>query len=198
MEEPNYHAEREAILQDVLKVFCEKGDVHAVREAGRKIVDLQAAGEARHKQMLESIKELSRQVDHAKQEHAEQKVSLLNPAQKQRLLEEHGRVHDNIKKLRQETEGLREKVHTVEGKARELAMREQQIKQEESVEVPRARHTISLYANISSIRWDYNSENVKGWITGASGSGLKAFELDPSKHSQYFITNCLWDLMDNC
>jgi hypothetical protein len=41
----------------------------------------------------------------------------------------------------------------------------------------RSRHTISLYANISSLRWDYSSENVKGWVTSASGNGLRAFEL---------------------
>eukprot|EP00966_Prymnesium_polylepis_P285976 6606004-Prymnesium_polylepis.1 len=52
----NVHAEREAILQDVIKVFCEKGDVNAVRDAGRTIGELQVAGEVRHKQMLESIK----------------------------------------------------------------------------------------------------------------------------------------------
>lgn len=34
---------------------------------------------------------------------------------------------------------MREKVQHVESKARELAVREQQIKQEEAVEVPRAR-----------------------------------------------------------
>ena len=50
------HAETEAILQDVNKVFREKGDVEAVREAGRSTSDLQAAGEARHKQMRDSIK----------------------------------------------------------------------------------------------------------------------------------------------
>lgn len=107
-------------------------------------------------------------------------------------------MHDNIKRMRQETDGLREQVHCAESKARELVSREQQIKQQESVEVPRARHTISLYANISSLRWDYSSENVKGWVTSASGNGLRAFELDPSQHSDFFMTNCLWDLMEGC
>ncbi|KAL3926319.1 MAG: hypothetical protein SGPRY_003349 [Prymnesium sp.] len=121
----DYHAEREAILADVLKVFCEKGDVNAVRDAGKKIAELHLAGEARHEQMLESVKgardvshlhlrtpvarcdvhvtrpQLSRQVANSKQEHAEQKASILNPTQRQRLLEEHTQVHDNIKRLRQ-------------------------------------------------------------------------------------------------
>ena len=53
-------AERDAVLQDVCSLFRERGDVNSVRDAGRTIGDLQAAGEARHKQMLESIKGASR------------------------------------------------------------------------------------------------------------------------------------------
>jgi hypothetical protein len=72
---------------------------------------------------------------------------------------------------------LRQRICGAESKALELTAKEQQVRQQESVEVPRARHTISLYANISSIRWDYSSPNVKGWITSAKGAGMKAFEM---------------------
>ena len=66
------------------------------------------------------------------------------------------------------------------------------------VEVPRARHTISLYANISSIRWDFSSPAIKGWVTSSSGAGMKAFEMEANhKHTEFAITNYLWDLMDN-
>tara|TARA_B100000524_G_scaffold288042_1_gene163100 strand:- start:442 stop:642 length:201 start_codon:yes stop_codon:yes gene_type:complete len=64
------------------------------------------------------------------------------------------------------------------------------------VDVPRARHTISLFANISSIRWDYNSKLVKGFITSTDGAGMKAFEVDPEQYSRFDITNHLWTLMD--
>lgn len=139
--EDSRHAETEAILQDVVKVFAEKGDVTMVREVGRTILEIEAEGDARHKQMKESIKgappprrasgrapcgprrafirvssrtrrahtalaaphpaELAGQVERAKQDHSEQQVSLLNPAQKQLLLAERDRVQDNIKRLRQ-------------------------------------------------------------------------------------------------
>ena len=64
--------------------------------------------------------------------------------------------------------------------------------------MPRARHTISLYANISSIRWDYSSTSVKGWVTSAQGSGMKAFEMEPHRHTDFAVTNYLWELMDAC
>ena len=71
-----------------------------------------------------------------------------------------------------------------------------QLRHQESVDVPRARHTISLFANISSIRWDYNSKLVKGFITSTDGAGMKAFEVDPEQYSRFDITNHLWTLMD--
>ena len=65
--------------------------------------------------------------------------------------------------------------------------------------MPRARHTISPYANISSIRWDFSSPAIKGWITSSSGAGMKAFEMDANhRHTEFAVTNYLWELMDAC
>ena len=72
---------------------------------------------------------------------------------------------------------LREQITAAERQALEVGSREQIVRQQESVDVPRARHMISLYANISSIRWDYGSENLKGFITSADGNGIRSFEL---------------------
>ena len=48
--------ETNELLQEVVALFSEKGDVFAVKEAGRAIAELHTAGEERHKQMLQSIK----------------------------------------------------------------------------------------------------------------------------------------------
>lgn len=104
--------------------------------------------------------ELATRVNHANQDHAEQKSAILHPSQKEVLVAERDRVHDNIKRLRQvprisfrafvhgsdhtnlhmqESDTLREQLQCTENRARELISREQQIKQDESVEVPRVR-----------------------------------------------------------
>ena len=141
----------------------------------------------------------------------------------------------------QDGNALKEQITAAESRALELSAREQQVRQQEGIEVPRARcarrphpctslvsthracraarrHTISLYANISSIRWDYSSPQVKGFITSAGGAGIKAFELvrlarrppprfarppgrlssqDKAQHSACAIANYLWELMDS-
>ena len=148
--------------------------------------------------MLQSIKELTGQAQRAKQEHLDRQTTLLDPTQKQQLLAERSRVDENIRRLVLETDGLRQSIRGAEGKATELSSQEQQLKQQESQEVPRARHTISLYANISSIRWDYAAPAVKGWVTSAAGGGMKAFEMEAHRHTDFQVTNYLWDLMDAC
>ena len=65
----------------------------------------------------------------------------------------------------------------------------------------RSKHTISLYANISSIKWDYTSDNVKGWLTTASSASraatMRAFEMEHnSTNTDYAIANTLWELME--
>lgn len=199
--------ETEALLQDVIKIFSEPADVANIRESGRALAELSAAMDQKHKEMLESIKELTGRVGRSKAEHAERSSVMLDPTQKQQLLAEKTRVEDNIRRLMLETEGLKQRISTTEGKANELSAQEQQLRQQEAQEIKRARHTISLYANISSIRWDYSSGLIKGWVTSsgrggggrsAAAAGMKAFEMDPQRHNEYAVTNYLWDLMDSC
>jgi len=56
---------------------------------------------------------------------------------------------------------------------------------------------INLYQNITNIKWDYDEETlVKGTIILPTKDDIRPFELDPSKQSDFKITNYLWDLMD--
>ena len=138
------------------------------------------------------------QTQRAKQQHQERQEALLNPAPREELLKERTRVEEDITLLRKEKDNLKEQTIRAESCGSELGVREQKLWQDENVEVPRLRHAISLYANISSIRWDYSSSKVKGFITSGTGSGIKSFELEPSQQSEFAVINSLWDLMDGC
>ena len=141
--------------------------------------------------------ELSASLTRAKQEHNEREKTLLDPTHERQLLAERSRIEENIRRLTSETEGLKQRIAAADGKAIELSAQEQRLRQQETVEVKRARHTISLYANISSIRWDYSNSNVKGWVTsasggaGAGGAGMRAFEMEANRHTDFQVTNFL-------
>jgi len=61
--------------------------------------------------------------------------------------------------------------------------------------VPRVQHSVSLYATISGIRWDYSSEDKVCGVVNTANE-VRAFELDPKTTSKYDITQSLWDMID--
>lgn len=100
------------------------------------------------------------------------------------------RMEGENRALGAQLEGIRQaKSKLAESKAR--------LAEIEQTDVPRQRHAISLYANISNIRWDYQDESkVKGYMTStAAGGEVRGFELDPAQQSENFIVNYLWDKM---
>ena len=119
---------------------------------------------------------------------AQREGNAARPDSERQLLAERSRIEENIRRLTSETEGLKQRIAAADGKAIELSAQEQRLRQQETVEVKRARHTISLYANISSIRWDYSNSNVKGWVTsasggaGAGGAGMRVRDGSQSPH----------------
>lgn len=93
------YEETESLLQEVVHLFSDKVDVMAVREAGKMMLDLHATQEMRHQEILDDIKALTGQLQRAKQEHAENKSTLLDDTQKTQLLAERSRVDENIRRL---------------------------------------------------------------------------------------------------
>lgn len=66
-------------------------------------------------------------------------------------------------------------------------------------EVPSLKHKISLYANITGIKWNYDSNDddiLEGEITVPSTGCVKKFSIDPSKKSDFDCTNEIWDAMN--
>jgi len=191
------YSEAEGVVETVIKIFSERADPNTAREAGRDIADLKRRVTERHQEMIKSIRELSGQADRARRQLNERRQASDGSSAKEEMLTTKSRLDQSITRMRQENISLQQNIGAAETRVSELSAREQTVRQQEAVEVPRARHTISLYANISSIRWDFNSPLVKGFVTSAEGAGIKAFEMDPVQTSSFEMTNRLWDLIDS-
>lgn len=59
-------------------------------------------------------------------------------------------------------------------------------------QVPRVKHSLSLYATISSIRWDYDSEDVAGYIAPPGGAPVRPFYIDSRTQSAAAVADRLW------
>ena len=59
---------------------------------------------------------------------------------------------------------------------------------------------MSLFANISKIKWDFaafdQGGRVKGTLSVPGSDAVKAFDMDPRVTSDYDIANNLWAMLD--
>lgn len=78
------------------------------------------------------------------------------------------------------------------------------------VEMPRVQNSIGLYANITGIKWNYETEGeiTAGWLippeTGAgarAGEGdgravVQGFQFDAAGKDDFEVAHKLWDIID--
>lgn len=86
-----------------------------------------------------------------------------------------------------------------DAKASELA----QLDRKRGEDIPRLKHAISLYANITGIKWDYGGQAgvLAGTISLPNREEIQQFTIDPNVTPMFDATNQLWDLMSgrqNC
>ena len=65
-------------------------------------------------------------------------------------------------------------------------------------EIPRLKHAISLYANITGIKWQYGGKDgvLAGTISLPNREEVHQFAIDPEVTPMFNATNMLWDIMD--
>ncbi|XP_050393959.1 kinetochore protein spc24 [Patella vulgata] len=65
-----------------------------------------------------------------------------------------------------------------------------------SYSLPKAKYNVNLYCNISNIRWQLDStqDDIKGYV--CKKSDVQPFSLNTKQHSKFYVSNYLWDLME--
>jgi hypothetical protein len=90
---------------------------------------------------------------------------------------------------------LEKRISTAEAEAAEETKRMDEIEASKMAEVPRIKHAISLYANITGIKFDYSVEGaLAGTIALPEREEVHAFEVDAGK-SGFEIAESLWGMM---
>ncbi|CAM9875759.1 unnamed protein product [Discosporangium mesarthrocarpum] len=66
------------------------------------------------------------------------------------------------------------------------------------VEMPRVQNSISLYANVTDIRWNYDAEPGKlaGWLAPKGSDSVQGFQFVTTGRSDFEVANKLWDIID--
>ena len=64
--------------------------------------------------------------------------------------------------------------------------------QREVIDVPHIKHAMSLYANITNIKWDYAAEQVAGTIVDPHTGSVRRFALDSDAGDAFELADSLW------
>lgn len=77
-----------------------------------------------------------------------------------------------------------------------------------TMEMPRVQNSIGLYANITGIKWNYETEGeiTAGWLIpsgmgagGREGNGtavIQGFQFDAAGKDDFEVAHKLWDIID--
>ncbi|XP_048760984.1 kinetochore protein spc24-like [Ostrea edulis] len=82
-------------------------------------------------------------------------------------------------------------------KEREMLVEEEKkVKQDNKHALPKVRYEVQLYNTLTSIRWQYDCgpDEIKGHV--CSKNDVKPFSLNGSQVSKFFVSNYLWDMME--
>lgn len=97
-----------------------------------------------------------------------------------------------LQALEGQEELLGHQMQEIETQKRDINEQLMELKQSKLVEIPLIKHALSLYANITNLRWHYDSDaSVKGYVTKIDD--VRQFDVkerDPVK-----LADTLWGLM---
>ena len=144
-----------------------------------------------------TIRALTAQNDELRENCQRQEPAEITQKRLQKLHQQKASEESELERMHAAEENALRSIQNLKERLTHATGEKSQILELASVEIPRVKYALSLYANISNIVWDYSSENVKGMITSPVGEPTKSFNIDPSTATNFGITNQLWDLMDS-
>lgn len=99
-------------------------------------------------------------------------------------------------KISGECQQLKEQLAKAQSDLKALQDQRQEQRNVQAAALPKARCDVNLYSNITNLRWQFQSEphEIKGYI--CNKNDVKTFNLNTQQVSQFFITNFLWDLIE--
>jgi hypothetical protein len=130
------------------------------------------------------------------------------------LEKEKEQVSGNLSQMERHMKKLEEDLGRLAVMEESLQAKAHALSRETGEEVPRTKHLLRLYRNISNIQWQGEETSIAGrtfnsfLITAICPSSpiqstdvtllhdVRPFSLEPSKHSKSAVANLLWDLMD--
>uniref|UniRef100_A0A7S4K4J3 Kinetochore protein Spc24 n=1 Tax=Paramoeba aestuarina TaxID=180227 RepID=A0A7S4K4J3_9EUKA len=161
----------------------------AIRRTQR---DLQKRYTEQQRESANIVKELTSSVNTLKNVSERQEPVNSHQIKIEGLNQEEQLIKENIKNMKKERAQLQHEKENIQQGIKQYE-RELQEAAPAELDVPKVKNELTLFVNISNIKWDFDSQRVRGYITGPKD--VKKFDIDPKKCSEFETANLLWDLI---
>jgi len=188
-------ADTASIISELEGILARREEVRGIEEILRVDAEIRRSVQTRSEDARKIIQDLARAV-------AVEEKNVVAPA--------HEAHAEEIRTLTTEKENigasLNEMRSTIEEKEASLKALEKGIQEEDAaaaeadarhqrVAVPRVRHAISLFQNITHITWRYDTADVAGFIAAPHAQRVQEFSVAARK-SDFDIANELWGYVE--
>ncbi|KAG7160329.1 kinetochore protein Spc24-like isoform X2 [Homarus americanus] len=131
----------------------------------------------------------------------ETEMSVLDDIRSQTQGPQAGKLLSELAQANRKKGGIEEEIDSLASRINHMEQLEQQLNtrmmsssQQTSAIIPKIKADVATLTKISHLKWDYSapSDTVKGFIYQTEKKDIIPFKFDKSSHTQFFITNYLW------
>eukprot|EP00033_Pygsuia_biforma_P002112 GCRY01002343.1.p1 GENE.GCRY01002343.1~~GCRY01002343.1.p1 ORF type:complete len:202 (-),score=39.95 GCRY01002343.1:379-984(-) len=185
-----------AVIEEIKSVYDIQEDLTLISEIKNKTNKAEAAFVNEQNETKQLIKSFQNRVDEKHARIASSSTEAFE-AKMAEIKEEISSLNSNIEEENSNISILNSTLKEMEEEKQELMQQAEDASAKHKKELPRLKNILRLFLNVSNIRWHQESTHIKGYVTKGQGSNIEMvpFDYDPSRLSQYFIINKLWDLI---
>ena len=190
--------ETASVLDDLAKVFADTEDAARLAESAKVLEEVRRGRAARAEEVKMAVAALAKEA----RESARQAE---NAAAAEALAQEREEAEKERDARKANVDGMHDAVKAIEAERNELSAKTKRLADrraavEAAVQeaVPRVRHELGLYAHISKISWDANTDegDVTGHASDPKRGDVVPFAFRSGECSDVDLADKLWDLMD--
>ncbi|TFJ85580.1 hypothetical protein NSK_003089 [Nannochloropsis salina CCMP1776] len=193
--------ETRSIMSEVQELFAGREDTNTIEEIRELQREIKDTVQSREAGAATCIRGLTAEVNVSQA--AVDALPAAEEADKSRkaaLEGEKGETEEVLVAMNKKIADTRQNVECMKVEAEEVEEKAKGIEHASQDQAPRVLHALSLYANITGIRWKYDdgekSHLIRGFVSLPDKEEVREFTLDCHKESSFKIANSIWNMID--
>jgi len=188
--------ELERIVQETIETFTYAPEFDTIREINQYVAQIEHNYKTRHETYSSTMNDLTEGIQKLQKESAALNLSEFQ-LQKRDLESKKLRCEEKIAQLSRARLHTSQSIEKVRSQLAQLEKTKESYEVESGDDVPRLRHALDLYIQLSSMKWDFDAPSQLVGGTLFFNDRVKQFELNKGTTSPYDLTNKIWELLDS-